>query len=117
METLDLSQELSQFTGTEYFHRSSPFSKMVHTDGVKHFCDRAGAYWLLDIIASEYAPLLKNVPFQSISLIVNHQKADISVEDGDCKTIKTKHLDYTDCPTGLYRFFLVDNVLMLTSEY
>ena len=44
-------------------------------------------------------------------------KADITVEDGDCKVIKTKHIAMTDCPDGLYKFFLTNDVLMLTSEY
>lgn len=113
--------DLSQFYGTENYYRTNPiFAKdMVHTDGVKYFADNAGngAYWFLDIIATEVFPLLKKEPFMAINLLVEDGKAKIAVEDGDLKTLLAKQIDYTNCPDGLYEFFLTDNVLMLTSEY
>lgn len=41
---------LDYFTGTEAYHRVSP--RLVITDGVKHLCENAGCYWLVDIINS-----------------------------------------------------------------
>ena len=113
--------DLSQFYGTENYYRTNPiFAKdMVHTDGVQYFADNAGngAYWFLDIVATEYFPMLKKEPFLSINMQVEDGKAVIAVEDGDLKTLKIKKIEHTDCPTGIYQFFLTDNVLMLSSEY
>ena len=111
--------DLSQFTGTENYYRTNHlFAKdMVHTDGVQYFADPAGCYWFLDIIATEAFPLLKKEPFMAINLLVEDGKAKIAVEDGDLKTLLAKQIDYTNCPDGLYEFFLTNNVLMLTSEY
>ena len=113
--------DLSQFYGTENYYRTNPiFAKdMVHTDGVKYFADNAGngAYWFLDIIATEVFPLLKKEPFLAITLRADDGEATIGVEDGDLGLLFSKHIAYTDCPNGVYDFFLTNNVLMLTSEY
>lgn len=113
--------DLSQFIGTENYYYTNPFfaKNMVHTDGVQYFAINAGngAQWFLDIVATEYFPMLKKEPFLSIRLVVEDGIADICVEDGNCKVLKHKHIEYTDCPDGIYKFFFTDNVLMLTSEY
>ena len=122
METTN-KLDLSQFFGTENYYRTNPLfaPDMMHTDGVQYFADTAGCYWLLDIIATEYLPLTNRHEFQydflSIQFVVEGGIGDICVEDGDCKVIKQKHIAHTDCPDGIYKFFLTDNVLMLTSEY
>jgi hypothetical protein len=119
MQTIDLSG----FIGTSAYHRSSLFSKMVHTDGVESFCNQAHAYWFLDICSTEIHPLLDKEFFLSIELdVFNHQEfgsrhAIIMVTDGDENHMLTKFIEFTDCPVGKYTFFMTDNVLMLTQEY
>ena len=109
---------LSQFTGTSAYHRTFMFTpQLVHTDGVQYFAETAGCFWLLDIIATEVYPLTKKEPLLSIKLVVVNVTAQIAVEDGDCEPLFIKEIAHTDCPEGLYEFFLTDNVLMLTSEY
>jgi hypothetical protein len=63
---------LSQFTCTDGYHRHSAlFPNILHTDGVKHLCDNADCYWLLDIIGS-YQPqcrgdsMLQDMQFWSL---------------------------------------------------
>lgn len=112
--------DLSQFTGTENYYPTFMFTpKLHHTDGVQYFAENAGngAYWFLDIVATEIYPMLKREPFISISLFSNDDKAKIIATDGNEDVIFTKQIGYTDCPVGIYKFFLTDNVLMLTSEY
>jgi hypothetical protein len=111
--------DLSQFYGTENYWRTHKIfaPELLHTDGVQYFADEAGAYWFLDIVATEYFPMTEHESLLSIQLAVEDGKADICVEDGDCKVLKQKHISLTDCPDGLYKFFLTNNVLMLTSEY
>jgi hypothetical protein len=109
---------LDNFYGTENYYRSNPFvPKMMHTDGVEYFCKEGGAYWFLDIIATEVYPMLREEPFISIALEVEDGSAMIYVQDGNEKDLLIKKIEFTDCPNGEYSFFLTDNVLMLTSEY
>jgi hypothetical protein len=117
METTN-KLDLSQFTGTEAYHRTFLFNpNLVHTDGVQYFAETAGCYWFLDIVATEFYPLLAKEPFISIYLMVFDGQAKITVQDGDLNIIKKKSISHTDCPDGEYSFYLTDNVLMLTSEY
>lgn len=118
METTN-KLDLSQFTGTEAYYMTNRIfaPNMVHTDGVQYFAETAGCYWFLDIVATEYFPLLKKEPMLSIYLMVHDGKATITVQDGDLNELKRKSIGYTDCPDGEYAFYLIDNVLMLTSEY
>lgn len=112
--------DLSQFYGTENYYPTFMFTpKLHHTDGVQYFAENAGngAFWFLDIVATEFYSLTKKEPFLSIKLAVANGSADITVEDGDYRTFKQKHIAHTDCPDGEYQFFLTDNVLMLSSEY
>ena len=116
------SLDLSQFYGTENYYKTFLFNPhLKHTDGVQYFAEQAGAFWFLDIIATEVFPMLKKEPFISIKLIVGSNQSDtdavIVATDGDENVIFRKLIPHTDCPVGVYEFFLTDNVLMLTSEY
>ena len=110
--------DLSQFTGTEAYHRTFVFSpKLKHTDGVQYFAEQAKAFWFLDIVATEIYPFSDKYPFMTIYLIVKDGKAEIIVQDGDISRLMQRQIEFTDCPEGTYEFFLMDDVLMLTSEY
>jgi hypothetical protein len=118
LETQAKTIDLSQFYGTESYHRTNLFTpQLVHTDGVQYFADQGGCYWFLDIVASEYYPLLAKEPFLSIYLMVRNSKATITCQDGDLKVLRHRDIAHTDCPDGEYSFYLTDGVLMLTSEY
>jgi len=119
LETQTNTIDLTQFFGTTQYWRTQPMfaPKLVHTDGVQYFADTAGAYWFLDIVATEGYELHKKNPFMSINMEVADGKAVIAFEDGDLNTLKIKKIAMTDCPSGIYTFFLADNVFMLTSEY
>jgi hypothetical protein len=43
--------DLAQFTGTKQIHKNAS-NTLCYTDGVQYMAQRAGAYWLLDAIAS-----------------------------------------------------------------
>jgi len=119
---METTLDFSQFTGTESYHRTFVFnSSLVHTDGVQYFAETAGCFWFLDIVATEIYPLTKKEPFIGINLIVGSNQSDtdavIVATDGNEDVIFRKLIPHTDCPVGVYEFFLTDNVLMLTSEY
>lgn len=119
MNQQELSSSLNSFTGTENYYFHNMVQKMHYTDGVRHFAQNAGggAYWFLDEIAFEIFPLHVSQPFMLIELQVKDTSANIMVSDGDNHEVFTKHIGYTDCPEGDWKFYLIDNIVLLTSEY
>jgi hypothetical protein len=115
-----LTSQLAQFTGTEQYHYNPLYPWLKYTDGVRFFAGNAGsgAYWFLDIIGTELRKHTVDEPFLSIGFSVYTDKHGvINVTDGNDKQVYVRKLEYTDCPAGDYKFFLLDNVLMLSSEY
>lgn len=113
--------DLRQFTGTEQWYRHW-IKTLIYTEGIKYVADTVGAYWFLDIVATEHVPLLKQNPLLEIILTVaDDETAVITAGDGDTPPIWTRKLDYTDFPAGTWKFYLADsgdaNVLLLPSEY
>ena len=119
MNNPDLRQALTQYTGSESWYRHNLNRNMLYTDGVRFFAENAGggAYWFLDIIATEVFPLLRNEPFISIEMTVEDDMAGIVAGDGNGNVLWARHIEFTDCPEGEWRFYLTDNVLLLPTEY
>lgn len=46
--------DLQQFTGSESFFRHPLNRKVIYTEGVQYLAKNAGAYWLIDAIASHF---------------------------------------------------------------
>jgi hypothetical protein len=116
-----LRTELDNYRGTDQWVRHMLVRDMLYTDGVQWFAENGGAqgaYWFIDIVATEYWPLLKKQPFMAIVLSVSENStAVITVDDGNDRVIKTKQIHYTDMQPGDWRFFFTDNVLLLPGEY
>jgi len=116
IEATTLEQELQQFTGTEQYYFNSMYKWMNYTDGVKFLAERAGAYWLLDIIGTELKQF--NDDFQIIELEVANNKAVItSKRDTNEPNLWDRNIEFTDFPEGTWKFYLIDGVLLLPSEY
>ena len=110
--------DLSGFTGTEKYHKTFLFNpKLVHTDGVQYFANEAVFFFFNDMLSTEIDTKTKNEPFIVITFKANDGKGSVKAEDGNDHRLFQKKIPYTDCPDGEYRFYLTDNVLMLTSEY
>lgn len=112
-------EDLSQFTGTEAWHRHGLARKVLYTDGAKHVAESGGAYWLLDEIAfAQSIRTIADEAFQVWKLKVNpNHSATLACEDGNSKVIFTKKIEFTDFPLLEIAFYFTDNVLMLPSEY
>lgn len=111
--------DLSGFIGTENYYK---YGKILLTDGVKYLAETAKCYWLLDIVASaQITPkihqYLKEDDFQSIKLVVKNKKAVFTIDDGNKNILYTQNIKYTDFPLDEIKLYLINNVLMLTSEY
>ena len=114
-----LSADLKMFTGTEQWFRHPLSSNFLYTDGVKFFAEHCGggAYWFLDILATELADLQETEDFMSITLDVVDSSAKITADDGNGNVLYTKNIDFTDAEKGTWKFFFTNNVLLLPSEY
>lgn len=114
---MGLEEELSQFTGTTKYRRST-FGRLNVTDGVHYLREKAKCYWLIDIIES-YQPELKGVDFQIWGIKVNNDKTAMVYckEDSDKEPIVTQKLEYTDFPLDYFELYCIDNVVLLKSEY
>lgn len=134
---------LEQSTGTENYYQHWT-KKLVYTDGVKEMAEfENGQYWIIDLIASYQFLKNYNDNFQQWEFITldNELKADkikpymkllldtiknneaenpdaLAVcTDGNGKVLITQKIPYTNLPTDYLKLYLIDNVLMLPSEY
>lgn len=107
---LELEAKMAYCYGTEHYY-NSPVLCYLYTDGVKTFAQEAGAYWFLSELNRF---IYGQKEFCSLSLIVNKSKGDIYKDDK-----KVKHIPFTDCPDGEWKFFYEPqaNVLMWNMEY
>jgi len=120
----ELQSNLSQFTGTEQYHRYGSFNL---TDGIKYLADFAQCYWLLDIIQSHKFHITKE-PFV---VIVLNKNADLSFtfyayndydnklfhEEQETNLIVKQEIPSSDFPLDFIQFYVIDKVILLTTEY
>lgn len=117
-EIATLKAALQQFTGSGSFYRHT-WRQYHYTEGVRHLARQAECYWLLDhIVFNQSLDILKNQPFQAWKITVNKDNsARIAVEDGNDKELTFFHLGYTDFPLEQITLWLVDQTILLPSEY
>jgi hypothetical protein len=114
-EILDIIQGS---TGTEVYHRFSPFTACVATDGVLALAKVAECFWLLDVIASHQINENLNPLFQVWELTVNRDESSAIVHGyNDTTLVVTQYIPYTDFPLETLRLYLINGVILLPSEY
>ena len=97
--------------GANGFFRHSLVRFFAYSDGVKE-CAEAGCYWLLDIIATEFAPAIAKATYGehhgyvvvTVSPAKSGADAEISLEFEEGKPVYTRKVNYTDMPVGKYEF-------------
>ena len=113
-----LVDQLAHFHCTEGYHKVSPMHRFVITDGVKHFAEAGGAYWVLDLIASyQIYPRVRKEAFQKWKIVSKDDAFVATGDDGNGNILATQKGEFTDLEEGEYQFYLTDNVLLLPSEY
>ena len=122
----EITNELSNFYGTEAYHRFSIlFPNVVLTDGANWLANN-GFGWLMDCIASWQPKALKDPmlrEFQLWVLKVNPDKSAVLSCERDTNDVAFKQkIPYTDCPLPELKLYCnpVDETLrciLLTSEY
>ena len=117
IKSTELENIMSYCYGTENYYKIPQYS-FNYTDGVKTFCEKADAYWLLDIVASisrHYKQMHED--FIIIDLIVGEDnKATITFEDTKGIFFK-QEIPFTDCSKGLWKFYFDNNVFFWNGEY
>jgi hypothetical protein len=115
MLTLEkIKRGLAQCIGTEKYWKNAALC-FQYTDGVHFMWESCDAYWLLTAISSHR----RKESFQVWEL----QKFDDNTailtmkEDSDCPNLVEQKIPYTDFPLNKIKFFLIDGILLLTSEY
>ncbi|MFA5720380.1 MAG: DUF6876 family protein [Acholeplasmataceae bacterium] len=107
----DLNQEFSGYTGTDHYYRHM-FG--AYTDGVCAMAEKFEAHWLLDIVFS-YG--IKE-SFQIWEIVSKDNKAVVTMKlDSEMTDVITQEIEFTDFPEGKMKFYLIDGILMLPSEY
>ena len=119
-EMTNLDSTLSMFTGTEGYHKFSILSKLVLTDGVKYLCDKTGAYWLMDLIASYQQKcmkdeMLRDMQFWTLKVIDGTGVVTCDRDTDD--TAFTQKIPYTDFPLEEIKLYCQNGVVLLPSEY
>jgi hypothetical protein len=126
----ELQAVMDQYLGGSDGRYRHPFNKrFIYTEGVKAMAESAGAYWLLDIVATEAAPLVmrdweaRSNPTGMLTIAVaSNNTAVLSLSSADDEPAAwTRTIEYTDFPKGTWTFELaidgliapVDVVVML----
>jgi hypothetical protein len=111
---------LAQFTGSQNFYRHGLVREVLYTEGAQYVADTAGAHWLLDEIALAQRHIIpvKREDFQVWDLVVNaDQTARLTCGEGNGQEVYAKRIEFTDFPQPGIRFYYVDWVIYLPSEY
>lgn len=99
--------DTSQFTGTtNYYKFSIIFPNVVLTDGSKYVAETAGAFWLMDMIAS-YLPYV-NDDFAVARLKVDNKTYSgmFTLEDGNYNVQFRQKVSHTDFPEEEFLMFV-----------
>lgn len=132
----ELREGMAYASGSDEWFRHGLNRNVLYTQGVKFVAEKAGAYWLIDAIASHYSPrLLRHIQQVGIhfwTLNVDHSgkpKATLRSpmaklecrEDSGLPAIVLQRIAYTDFPLDKIKVYaqLGPNgaCLMLPSEY
>ncbi len=111
--------DLRQFTGTERWYRHGLNRNVLLTEGAKYVADEAGAYWLLDAIATVQLGnrRIAAEPFQVWTLAVaEDNSAILACEDGNGRVVHTQRIAFTDFPAPGVTLWFENKTIHLPSE-
>ena len=126
----ELRNLLANHTGSQEVYRHSLARGVCYTEGVRDFAKNAGggAYWLLDILATEPTILRlvreEGIAFATLDSTGMTAKLTVAADSG-IPPVFTRILDATDCPAGEWMFYLSATevggkpvvMILLPSEY
>ena len=119
MNRAELEAHLTHFTGSGDFYKHS--TGLVFTDGVKFLADRAGAYWLIDLIASwqkraRKDRMLRDFQIWELRVDIKARTADaICFRDANDEAFR-QSISFTDFPLPSVTLYVENDVVCLPSE-
>ena len=124
-----INNELVQFTGTMKYYKFNNFCKMVLTDGTQYLAQKAGCFWLFDIVASvqHKKKISENRDFIVWKIRINDKDNSCFVEafrdspftkDNLLYRQKISHTDFKE-RTGFseFEFYQEGRIILLKSEH
>ncbi|TWT48947.1 DUF6876 family protein [Botrimarina hoheduenensis] len=105
-----LQSELNQFTGDLERYRHNLNRRVIYTPGVQHLAERAGAYWLIDAVASwigsdsfnealRLDERLQSLQFWELAVDAENRSAVLTaVSDKGEPPFITQRIPFTDFP-------------------
>jgi hypothetical protein len=110
--------DLGQFRGSETLYTNNHYRPLQYTEGVRHVAVAGEAWWLLDLIVSyRHHPKVRGEGFQVWKLIVTEQAGLVTCDDGNDHQLVSQRIPFTDFPLETVTLWLIDNILLLPSEY
>ena len=114
----ELLGELAHFAGdlNRYRHWTGT---LIFTPGVQHLVERAGAFWLIDLVASwQTDPKVRREPFQVWELKVKPDHTAVAAAtDGNGNVLASQTIEFTDFPLPSISLWLEDGTLLLPAEH
>jgi hypothetical protein len=120
--------DLSPFYSSENFYKH--WLGLLFTDGVKHVADEAGAYWLIDVIASHQLKARRDPMLRDFQIWTVHSKPtkqnprrvivecfrDTSEAASIVQTIPYSDFPFDRLPDD-FKIYVEGNVILLPSEH
>lgn len=92
--------------GAYKFFRHPLARSFIYSDGMQEVAE-AGCYWMLDIMATECAPLVRQERRQALfAVAVENGKAVLALSFDDDHNAWTRKIDHTDMPNGTFKFVM-----------
>ena len=113
----NLNAIMANCYGTENYYTNN-YLHFNYTDGVMTFCDKASAFWLLDVVQSVYGQYkqMKEDLISIILMVSDDKTAMITFTDSKGEFYEQR-IPYTDCPMGEWKFYFENNVFFWNGEY
>lgn len=118
--------DLEMFTGTDNHYRHGLARHVLYTDGVRYLAEKAGAYWLIDAIASHLVTMrisdqrLSQIQFWTLEVKDNKAILYCQADAGEPHAVE-QVIEFTDFPLASVRIWAARQddywVLLLPSEY
>jgi hypothetical protein len=116
----EFTSNLDQFIGSMQFYPIA-FTPLIFTEGIRYFAETCECFWLVDLIGYNLTLLHKRLGALFIDIEVNKRHTvhiTVRQDSGMPIVFEKKQRDLCKViPVGAYRFYLINNTLLLPSEY
>lgn len=104
--------------GSEQFYRHS-LTRLLYSEGVKYVAETAGAYWLIDKVATlQMKSAVRAEEFQVWKLrVTDDRKGTLVCEDGNDVAVYSEEISFTDFPAPGVRIWYQHGTMIVPEEY